>query len=352
MEGAPPFVARPPSPGLFKQRRWADTCADYVLRDFGLCRRALAVAQTEGQTTNRGGPTVRGRLGVLRAVGVVLSGCLLAGAALSGCGGKSTTTAPSVRPSTAAAPSSTTSTAPTPSSTTRTTTKPTTTSNAPSAASELAAYFTAATDLDQRLKAAAVAANGSIGTAQITIRQSTLDAITAADPSPAAHDIPAGLTPDVLLPVLTVQSDLVSRFYAFHGFVESLPSPNQPGTVPLSDAHLPLTCLGNGSQAAASFPADLAAARSAAAHAPLFAAVDPSSRAAADLALLLQDILEANSGCASCGGARVTSLRPITWHHVAPLTPEGNPWDGDIGGILFTARYSAGQGWTIRLNAC
>jgi hypothetical protein len=159
----------------------------------------------------------------------------------------------------------------------------------------------------------------------------------------------------VLLPVLTVQSDLTSRFYAFRGFVNA-----DPGVIPrvnptpgsLSAAAYLLTCLGNGSQSASSFPADMAAARTAASKAPPFVPIDPSSQAAADLAIWLHDISGENSGCMSCGGYRVTALAPITWHQVAPLTPGGNPWDGDIGGGLFTAHYTVGQGWTVQTNAC
>jgi len=288
------------------------------------------------------------RLGVVGATGAVVSACLLAGATLNGCGGTSSTvTSPTAGPSTA----------PLSSSTTPTTTVPTT--KPPGAAADLAAYFAAAADLDQRLRAAAVAANGAIGTAWISVTQSTLDAIAAADPTPAAHGIPAGLTPDVLLAVLTVQSDLVSRWYAFRGFSHGVAI--TPGSIPrsapgpggsLSDADYLLACLGNGGQAAASFAADLTAARAAAAHAPPVVPVDPGSQAAGELAVRLQNILGRNSGCMECGGARVTSLTPITWHHVAPLTPEGHPWDGDMGGLLFTARYTPGRGWSVQFNAC
>ena len=80
-----------------------------------------------------------------------------------------------------------------------------------SALDDLTAYFAAAAGIDQNLKAAAAVANGAIGRTQITITQGTLEAIAAADPTPVAGDIPAGLPSEVLLRVLTVQSDLVSR---------------------------------------------------------------------------------------------------------------------------------------------
>ena len=278
------------------------------------------------------------------AAGVLLSGCPLVGAvALSGGGGRSAGPAASSASSSSSA---------TPSTATPSTATPPTVG--PSAADDLSAYFDAAASIDQRLKAAAVAANGAVGTTVITTTQATLDAIAAADPTPAANVIPAGLSPVVMRAVLTVQSDLVSRFYAFRWFGLAGGEPGRTETVPLSDVRARdiLSCLGNGSPAASSFPADLAAARTAASRAPPLVAIDPSSQVAADLAIWLQAILEANEGCASCGGWRLTVLEPITWHQVGPLYPGGNPWDGDMGGILFTARYTAGQGWTIRFNAC
>lgn len=262
-----------------------------------------------------------GRLGRLGTVGVVLAGCLLVGTALGGCGSGSS------GPSTAVAPPPRSQSLPNSPSTTRTTIKPTPTTSAPSAADDLAAYFVAATTLDQRLKAAAAAANGDVRATQIAIGRSTLDAIAAADPSTGASAIPAGLPPEVLLPVLTVQGDLVARYYAFRGFTANGLLGGQPGTLPVSDqwGHYLMTCLANGSRPAASFSVDMAAARAAASHAPRVGPVDPGSQAAADLALWLHNIVGENSGCMSCGGYRVTALAPITWHQVAPLVPGGTP---------------------------
>jgi hypothetical protein len=229
------------------------------------------------------------------------------------------------------------------------------TTQARSSLSNLSGFFTAAVGIDQSLKAAAVDANGAIGTAQITITQQTPDAIADANPTPASDDLPAGLPPEVVLPVLTVQSDLVSRYDAFRGFVEA-----QPGTIPrtnstpgsLSAADYLLTCLGNGSKAASSYDADVAAARTAASHVPAVTPAGTTSQAAADLAIWLRYDVEANSGCESCGGYRLTSLPRITWHHVAPQTAGGNAWDGDVGGLLFTAQYVPGQGWAVQFDAC
>src|SRR5664280_1113689 len=188
---------------------------------------------------------MRRDLGVLGGTAFILSACLLTGAVTSGCGSKSSS-------------SSTTAVSQPSPSTTRTTTESSTVTTAPSAANDLAAYFAAAL----RRWSKAVAANGAIGTNEITISQSTIDAVKAADPSAAAREIPAGLPPDVLLPVLTVQSDLVSRFYAFRGFsaaqLATIPRVNpMPGS--LSSHDYLLTCLVSGAEAAMRAGNELAA---------------------------------------------------------------------------------------------
>ena len=180
--------------------------------------------------------------------------------------------------------------------------------------------------------------------------------LTDRDPTAAGHAIPTGLTPDLLLPVMRVQSDLMSRFYALRGFERA--NLGTGGTVVLlSDqwAQEAMSCLGNGTQAAASFSADLAAARAVAAKAPPVTVAAPDSRAAADLAVLLQNLVGRNSGCMSCGGERETSLPTITWY--ATRMPAGfhghpAPVDGNINGIDFLANYTLGTGWDIQAYAC
>jgi len=155
---------------------------------------------------------------------------------------------------------------------------------------------------------------------------------------------------DVLQRVILIQSDLYSRFYAFRGFVMAVAQPGQTEVVPVSDerATYTLDCLKNGSTPARSFPMDLVAARAAAAQVPPVPATDPSSRAAADLAVRLQYVELANSGCMNCGGARFTSLK-VTWH---PIDLGGQLWDGDVDTIPFSAHYTAGSGWAAQIDAC
>jgi hypothetical protein len=113
-------------------------------------------------------------------------------------------------------------------------------------------------------------------------------------------------------------------------------------TSPSSDqGHYLLTCLGSGSQAAAQFTSDLAAAKAMAARTAPLVPVEPSSHEPPDLAVWLAVVKGGNSGCESCGGARFTTLDPVTWQYVVPLTPGGSPWDGHIGAGLFSARCSS-----------
>jgi len=93
----------------------------------------------------------------------------------------------------------------------------TTTTHRPSSLDELNPFFTAAADVNARLKAAAVAVNRVINGDKIVLDQSAQDAITSADPTEAKDAIPAGLPPTLERPVLVVYNDLVSRRSAFNG---------------------------------------------------------------------------------------------------------------------------------------
>jgi hypothetical protein len=273
------------------------------------------------------------RCGRISDRGVLLSGCLVAALVLGACG-------------------SATSSAPT-----TTTASTTTTTARPSAAGDLAAFFASAAASDQRLKAAAALVNGDISRTQLVVTRATEKAIAAAVPTASARAIPAGLPPGLLLPVLLVQSDLVSRYWAMRGWAPHglLAPADNANPVPIADwwARYALTCLGNGAVAAARFDADVAAARAAAAAAPPVTAVPPYSRAAADLAILLNDIEGRNAGCLSCGGTRETSLPTIMWYATPrPMPNSDKRADGDIHGIAFSAHYAPAKGWTIEVWAC
>jgi len=273
---------------------------------------------------------------------------VIAGLALTSC--MSTSTSPpnssSTRPATSAASSPTAPLVTTP-----------TTSGHPTASAQLSAYFAAATRVDQRLRAAAAVINGDIGKTHLTVNHATRAAIAAADPTQAARAIPPGLTPGLVLPVMLVQSDLMSRYFALSGFQNATNAVSSGTVVPIGDhwAKYALSCLGNGSTAAAAFVADLTAAKTAATKAPPVQVAAPTSRAAADLAVLVNQLIGRNGGCMSCGGSRETSLPTITWYPkrmAAGFHGHPRPVDGNINGIDFLATYTPTAGWTIMAYAC
>jgi len=255
-------------------------------------------------------------------------------AVAAGCGGAATGTTPA--PSTSS---------PAPATQPSSTSMATTTVEPPSATRDLAAYLRAAARVDTRLRAAAVLINADIGPGGADFGPATVDAVKAADPTSAGRLIPAGLNGKLLHAVILVQSDLVSRWYAFRPVLE-------PSTgVASQDRERLHDCLANGAPAAARFAADLAAARATAAASPPARRVAPSSHAAAKVPLQLAFMTTANGGCESCGGQLAVTLPTIDWHH--HRAAEGMPsFDGTIGGILFRARYHTGAGWHVLLNAC
>lgn len=232
-----------------------------------------------------------------------------------------------------------------PAAATQPTSTPSTPIPTPVATRDLAAYFRAAARVDARLRTAAARINADIGPSGAHFRPATVAAVKAADPASAGRLIPAGLTHRLLGAVILVQSDLVSRWYAFRPVLEG------PTGVPRQDRERLHTCFAGGATAAARFAADLVAARTLAADSPPARRVAPASHVAAAVPLELALVDEANGGCDSCGGQIATTLRPIRWGHYAGADGMA-PFDGMIGGVLFRAHYDAGSGWHVFLNAC
>lgn len=231
------------------------------------------------------------------------------------------------------APAPTPSTAPTGGSDTPATTQP---GASASATEALEPFLTSAATMDGQLQAAAGLINGS-GPQWTAVTDEVAAAVEAADLTPVAEAIPPGLPDDLLGPVVLAYSDLASRRAAMTSFASA-------GPVGPEGSDL-LAELGNGHAAAERFDADLAAVRSRAAASPPVAVAGPTTRAAAELLLLVQYVDEANMGCDSRGGVVVTELPPITW-------------SGDDGGtigsppIRFQAALGASGGWTVQLIAC
>jgi len=244
-------------------------------------------------------------------------------------------------------PSTTTRTAsPTTSSASPTTSSasPTTTATAEGA---LVEFIDAARAVDARLRHAADLINGAVRPYTIVVDERTIAAVKATDPSPAAAAIPAGMPPTLMLPVLTVYSDLVSRSAAMRHYF-------YVGTFARNDYDF-LGCLANGAPAARRFAADLAAVVTTARSTPPLKAVSPTSLASAELAVRLESIQLRNNCSDECGGYVTTTLASIVWDHAAPTatTRSGSIANqGTDGRILFTATYSPRSGWTVYLAAC
>jgi hypothetical protein len=221
---------------------------------------------------------------------------------------------------------------------------PTTTAPRRTAADDLARFFAQAAGIDQKLHAAALLINGGIGMTSVQFNQATVDAVAAADPAPSAAAIPAGMTPDLLRAVILVQSDLASRWYAFDPVLRGPEGP------PAQERTRVLTCLANGARAAGRFDADLAAARALAAVSAPVRIARPASHAAAEVAIRLAFVDEANAGCDSCGGSVAAEPPAIVWRQIA--NPYSGHWDGTAGRIPFRASYRPGRGWKVELNAC
>jgi hypothetical protein len=212
---------------------------------------------------------------------------------------------------------------------------------APSAADQLAGFFSAAEAADSQLRQAAALVNEGIGTTSMNFPPATLAAVKALSTKEVAQAIPAGLPTELLRQTLLVYSDLESRTVSLARV--SAYSDEYPLKLSSQDGKYVYTCLGNGAPAAARFGADLAGLRAAALAAPPVTPAAPDSRAAAELALRLLSIDKHNSGCDACGGFVATTLAPVVW------TSQSG---GTINGIRFAVIYHAGTGWQAEIWAC
>lgn len=232
--------------------------------------------------------------------------------------------------------------------TTTTEPPPTSTTLRPSASGQLAGFVSAALQVDARLKAAAAAVNGDMHATGATFDAATLAVIKAADPAPAAAAIPPGLPPALLQASLVVYADLASRRAAFNDVWEGTFSTSSPDY----ESYL-LPCLHTGAVSAARFDGDLAALERLASASPPVVVVAPDSRAAEELAVLVNWIDLGNNGCGSCGGFVPDHLPTVSWSPAPGQSTEYfGPVAGNIDGLNFSATYSPGSGWAIVLQAC
>ncbi len=212
---------------------------------------------------------------------------------------------------------------------------------APSAADQLAGFFSAAGALDSQLKHAAALVNAGVGKTSMSFPPITRAVVSALSTKEAARTIPAGLPAELLRQTLLVYGGLESRMTSLRGV--SMFGDESPLKLSSQDGEYVYRCLGNGAPAAARFTTDLAALRAAALAAAPITLSAPGSRAAADLALRIQAINLHNSGCMECGGFVATTLAPVVW------TSQSG---GTVNGIQFQVIYHAGAGWEARIWAC
>lgn len=249
------------------------------------------------------------------------------------------TTSASTTPTTTPTPTPTTAPTPTPTET------PAPTPTA-SAADDLAAFVEAARAADTRLRAAAALINGSVRSTAVVVDARTVEAVDASHPWAVVATIPAGMPPELLRAVLTTYSDLVSRHRAMSRVAQV-----GVGTFPRGEYNADdiLTCLPNGSPAAARFAADLAAVERLAGSTPPLPGTDPASQEAAEVAVRVAAIGLFNGGCDTCGGYVATEPAPLTWDDAASGATTRT---GTVSEITFTATYAADDGWAVHLQAC
>ena len=194
--------------------------------------------------------------------------------------------------------------------------------------------------MDAQLHHAASLINGTGPPWTIAPPAAVVSSVEAADLKPVASAVPAGLPSDLLRRTILVYSDLASRRYAMRwfgteGFPYVEPNPQMQGEL--------TAALATGAPAAARFAADLTGLVSAARAAAPFAVATPTARASADLMLLVQWTNGMNGGCASTGGAVITTLPTIQWN--------ADDSSGAIGGVGFKAQRVGGS-WQVTILAC
>lgn len=195
--------------------------------------------------------------------------------------------------------------------------------------------------MDLQLRHAAELINGAGPPWASPVPATVMSSVQAAELQPVAAAIPDGLPSELLRRTVLVYSDLASRRYAMRwfgpeGFPYIEPNPHMQSDL--------LSALANGAPAAARFASDLDGLISTARGSPPITPAAPTSRAAADLLLLIQWTEGMNAGCASTGGVVVTTLPAIVWNAHDNVS-------GTIAGIDFEARLINGA-WQTTIHAC
>lgn len=209
---------------------------------------------------------------------------------------------------------------------------------------QLEPFITAAKAFDAQLKVAAKAINRT-GPRWPTAEPAVTAAVKAADPDLLDAALPAGLPPALLQKTVVVYSELVSRRMAMNDFAFPEQRPPEFAAQQQEEWRRALT---NGHESARRFPADLATLERAARTAPPFAAQPPTSRAQAELLLVLELIGMAEGCSDNRGGVIFDKVPVVEWSAGESF---GRPRDGFIDGGPFTANLVDGR-WQLNINAC
>jgi hypothetical protein len=264
--------------------------------------------------------------------------------AVAACGGDAAPPATSGATTTAAGLASSTSLVTTTSEPVTTTTAPTTTAAAaatsttttsttaagPTALDDLEPFFSAAADVDRRVREAAIAFNAGFDPEGPAIDDEAHALIETLDHRPLRALLPAGMSPELETAVLAVYADLSSRVASLQGGARY--------TGEYGDTEWVLDCLEHGAVSVARYDDDVARARDQATAEPPPSAA-PDSPEAGMLAARLAVIDSMNFGCESCGGVQYDEPFPVDWEGRTVL------------GVGFEAEFD-GTAWEILLYAC
>jgi hypothetical protein len=200
----------------------------------------------------------------------------------------------------------------------------------PTALDALEPFFTAAADLDRRIREAAIVFNAGFDPDGPAVSEEAADAVDGLGQEPLRLLIPAGMPPELETAVLAVYADLSSRVASLDGGVRFATEHNPVDWV--------MECLDNGAGSFARFEDDVARARDLAAQEPQPQAA-PDSAEAGMLAARLVAIDSMNFGCDSCGGLRYDEQFEVDWEGRTVL------------GVGFDAEFD-GSAWEILIYAC
>ena len=212
---------------------------------------------------------------------------------------------------------------------------------------QLATFFIAAQRADQALRSSAAAINTNLKDSPAKVTPATSQAFRTAEGAAltAEQAMPIGLDDQLMLPLLTVESDLTARLEALRAYPHAF---NQPAGATAAEHTFALRCLGNGDSAARRFAADLARLKArAAAHDPI-RIQELHTRAGLVLAVQLEHIRSLNQCDNECGGVVVTELMPV---RVTSFPDRPTVAKGFFGDIAFTAHTFEGT-WFVEIAVC